>query len=71
MVATRKEVRDLIDILAPDLDELSRTRFVNQFTASVDAFSVNQVAEDDYSVQRSKSSSTKLLPSSTDPLLKS
>jgi hypothetical protein len=49
MAFTRREAYDLIDILAPDLDECSRTRFVDEFTAAADVPSVYRVAEGDYS----------------------
>jgi hypothetical protein len=49
MALTRKEAYDLVDVLAPDLDEHSRARFVNEFTVSAEVPSVYQVAEDDYS----------------------
>jgi len=49
MAVTRKEAYDLVDVLAPDLDERGRVRFVNEFTASAEVLSVDQVAEDDNS----------------------
>jgi hypothetical protein len=41
---SRREAYDLIDILAPDLDECSRTRFVDEFTAAAEMPSVYRVA---------------------------
>jgi hypothetical protein len=49
MAVTRKEAYDLVDVLAPDLDERGRVRFVNEFTASAEVLSVGQAAEGDNS----------------------